>query len=121
MLAGRHDHQEHVTHHSVCHGSEHALTPAQIAEGIESTPGWEERGGRLRRTFRFPSFDDTMRFVDRMAELAQSANHHPDFSVSDKRVVSVELWTHKMGCLTSLDFDLAMSINEVHDLMVPGE
>jgi 4a-hydroxytetrahydrobiopterin dehydratase len=50
-----------------------------------------------------------MRFVNRMADVAEREGHHPDFAVHWARV-DVEIWTHAVGGLSENDFVLAAKI-----------
>ncbi len=72
-----------------------------------STPtGWTETSGALERTFELPSFAEAIAFVNRVAELAEQENHHPDIAVSYKRVTL--RWTsHSAGGITDQDYALA--------------
>jgi len=72
-----------------------------------STPeGWSEVDGALEREFRFESFRAAIAFVERVAELAEDANHHPDIRVSYDRV-TLRWWTHTAGGITERDRELA--------------
>jgi 4a-hydroxytetrahydrobiopterin dehydratase len=67
---------------------------------------WSETGGALERTFEFASFPDAIAFVNRLAELAERENHHPDIAVS-YRTVTVRWTTHSAGGITDRDRELA--------------
>jgi pterin-4a-carbinolamine dehydratase len=68
--------------------------------------GWNEVDGKLERQFAFASFRDAIAFVNRVAELAESENHHPDIEVHYDKVV-LRWWTHTAGGVTDRDRDLA--------------
>jgi 4a-hydroxytetrahydrobiopterin dehydratase len=68
--------------------------------------GWDEVEGALQREFRFKDFAAAMNFVNRVAELAEEANHHPDISIHYNRVV-LRFWTHSANAITDLDRELA--------------
>ncbi|MGZ4335380.1 MAG: 4a-hydroxytetrahydrobiopterin dehydratase [Gaiellaceae bacterium] len=68
--------------------------------------GWQERGEALEREFEFPSFSDAITFVNRVAELAESENHHPDIAISYRRV-TLRWTTHSAGGITDRDRDMA--------------
>jgi 4a-hydroxytetrahydrobiopterin dehydratase len=68
--------------------------------------GWGEVDGALEREFEFPDFRGSMAFVDRVAELAESENHHPDIRISYNRV-TLRWWTHTAGGVTDRDRELA--------------
>lgn len=88
------------------------LTPEQVAQHLPSLPGWTLREGRLHREFVFPDFVAAFGFMARAALVAESMNHHPDWSNVWNRVV-VELWTHDQGGLTELDVTLARRMGEL--------
>jgi 4a-hydroxytetrahydrobiopterin dehydratase len=72
-----------------------------------STPeGWSEVEGALERTFELPSFAEAIAFVNRVAELAESADHHPDLFVSYRKV-TLRWTTHSAGGITDRDRELA--------------
>jgi len=73
---------------------------------------WTLKGNDIARSFRFLDFADAMRFVNRVARLAEAANHHPDITISYNRV-RLTLTTHDEGGLTEKDFKLANKINKL--------
>ncbi|HVH52384.1 MAG TPA: 4a-hydroxytetrahydrobiopterin dehydratase [Gaiellaceae bacterium] len=68
--------------------------------------GWTEVDGALQREFELPSFAEAIAFVNRVAELADAENHHPDIAVSYKHV-TLRWTTHSEGGITERDRDLA--------------
>ncbi len=68
--------------------------------------GWEEIDGALERTFEFDSFPAAIAFVDRLAEAAEVANHHPDIDIRYRRV-TVRWTTHSAGGITDRDREMA--------------
>jgi 4a-hydroxytetrahydrobiopterin dehydratase len=68
--------------------------------------GWDEVDGALQREFRFKDFAAAMDFVNRVAETAEKANHHPDIAIHYNRVV-LRFWTHSKNAITELDLELA--------------
>lgn len=54
-----------------------------------------------------------MRFVNKVAKLAEAANHHPDITIYNYNRVRLALTTHDEGGLTVKDFKLAAKINEI--------
>ncbi len=73
---------------------------------------WPEKDGALEQEFEFDSFASAIAFVDRLAELAESENHHPDIRISFKRV-QVRWTTHSAGGVTERDRELAGRTNEL--------
>lgn len=74
--------------------------------------GWEERDGALVQEFELPSFREAIEFVDRLAEIADSENHHPDIDVRYRKV-TVRWTTHSEGGVTDRDRDLAGRTSEL--------
>jgi 4a-hydroxytetrahydrobiopterin dehydratase len=68
--------------------------------------GWDEVDGALERTFELPSFPEAIAFVNRVAEVAEQENHHPDMSISYKKV-TLRWTTHSEGGITERDRELA--------------
>jgi 4a-hydroxytetrahydrobiopterin dehydratase len=62
--------------------------------------------GALERTFELPSFPEAIAFVNRLAELAEGENHHPDIAISYRKV-TVRWTTHSAGGITDRDRELA--------------
>ena len=71
-----------------------------------------ENNLRLKREFKFKDFIGAMKFVNRVADLAESEGHHPDFHIHYNKVL-IELWTHAVGGLSENDFILAAKIDKL--------
>lgn len=74
--------------------------------------GWSREGNEIRRTFEFDSFPRAIAFVNRVADAAEAADHHPDMDIRFSRV-TLALSTHSAGGLTRRDFDLAAKIDQL--------
>ena len=73
--------------------------------------GWEEEGGALRQVFRFRDFVEALAFVNRVGEVAEQMNHHPDIDIR-WNAVTLRLSTHSEGnVVTDLDRQLASRID----------
>jgi 4a-hydroxytetrahydrobiopterin dehydratase len=68
--------------------------------------GWSEVDGALQREFRFDDFADALAFVNRVGELAESENHHPDVELGWARVV-LRWRTHSADAITDSDREMA--------------
>jgi 4a-hydroxytetrahydrobiopterin dehydratase len=85
------------------------LDDAAIATGLQSL-NWTRAGDAITTTVVHKNFAEAMVFVNRVAELAESRNHHPDIAISWNKV-TLTLSTHDAGGLTQLDLDLATAID----------
>jgi 4a-hydroxytetrahydrobiopterin dehydratase len=74
--------------------------------------GWIDSQDALERTFELPSFREAVAFVNRVADLAEEADHHPDIAISYKKV-TLRWTTHSEGGITDRDRDLAARTNEL--------
>lgn len=83
-----------------------ALSSSEADSRLANLPGWRIESGELVRTFQFADFRAAMAFVNKVAELAEQAGHHPDIDIRYNRV-RLALVTHDAGGLTAKDFDLA--------------
>jgi 4a-hydroxytetrahydrobiopterin dehydratase len=82
------------------------LTAIQAQRSMKRVPLWTKRRQLISRTFVFADFVKAMAFVNRVAVLAESRDHHPDIDVRWNKV-TLGLSTHSAGGLTTKDFSLA--------------
>jgi len=87
------------------------LSPQQAAARLSGLPDWQIESGELVRTFKFEDFVAAMGFVNRVADLAEAAAHHPDIDIRYNRVRLASV-THDAGGITGKDFDLAAEADQ---------
>jgi 4a-hydroxytetrahydrobiopterin dehydratase len=68
---------------------------------------WEREGDEIVRDWKFENFAEAIAFVNRVAEAAEEANHHPDIFVHGWNKVRLALTNHSAGGLTDPDFGMA--------------
>jgi 4a-hydroxytetrahydrobiopterin dehydratase len=86
------------------------LDETEIRSRLDELEGWTRDGDTIRRTYTLDSFAEAVAFVNRIAELAERADHHPDIDIRYDRV-GCALSTHSEGGLTRRDFDLARQLD----------
>jgi 4a-hydroxytetrahydrobiopterin dehydratase len=86
------------------------LPEDEIARRLPGLPGWKRNGERLERTYTFETFPKAIAFVNRVAEIAESLDHHPDITINYTKVTLV-VTTHDASGLTASDFTLATRID----------
>ena len=86
------------------------LPHEEIEEMLSRLDGWRQDGLCILRDFVFGSFKDAMAFVNRVAEVAEEIDHHPDITINYTRV-TMSITTHSVGGLTRRDFRLAGRID----------
>ena len=74
---------------------------------------WREDEQALVRDLEFKDFAEAMAFVNRVAEVAEEANHHPDILIHGWNRVRLTLTTHSSGRLTDADREMARRIDEL--------
>jgi 4a-hydroxytetrahydrobiopterin dehydratase len=74
--------------------------------------GWIDSQDALERTFELPSFREAIAFVNRVADLAEEADHHPDIAISYRKV-TLRWTTHSAGGITERDSELAARTNDL--------
>jgi 4a-hydroxytetrahydrobiopterin dehydratase len=96
-----------------CEGGIPRLEEDQVQHYLASLPGWKRTGDgqRIRREWRVKDFLTGLDFFQRVAQLAEEENHHPDLHLTGYRNVAIEIWTHAVGGLTENDFILAAKID----------
>jgi 4a-hydroxytetrahydrobiopterin dehydratase len=88
------------------------LRSNEIRQELAKVQSWRLSGKKIQRAFDFEDFNEAMRFVNRVARLAESMNHHPDILIQYNKV-KLSLTTHDEGGLTMKDFRLAQKINRI--------
>jgi 4a-hydroxytetrahydrobiopterin dehydratase len=72
---------------------------------------WEQKEDTIERTFEFVDFSEALEFVNRVGEISEEAQHHPNILLHSYNKVTISLTTHSEGKVTDKDFDLAQKIN----------
>jgi 4a-hydroxytetrahydrobiopterin dehydratase len=80
------------------------LTDAEIVAALSSLPGWTRDGQAIAKQFTCATFADAVSAVVRLAFEAEAADHHPDLTISYRRV-RVSYSTHSEGALTRKDIE----------------
>lgn len=88
------------------------LDPSSLANSLELLPEWKREGDWLVRTVRCASFRDAIDLVDRVADAAEEADHHPDIEIVWRRV-TFRLTSKASGGLTQRDLDMAGRIDRL--------
>ncbi len=79
------------------------LNEEDIIEKLNGLSGWSNDNGKIFKKFEFNSYNETIDFVNKVADIANAINHHPDMDVSFKSCI-VYFTTHAVDGLSVLDF-----------------
>ena len=101
-------------HCKPCEGGVEPMNRKQSETLLQQVPGWalDEDGRGISRRFEFKNFYETIAFINAMAWIANSENHHPDFSAG-YHYCSVTFTTHAIKGLSENDFICAARVNEL--------
>jgi len=86
------------------------LSEDEIAGRLGSVPGWQREGEWLQRVYKLATFPAAIAFVNRVAEIAEALDHHPDITIEYTKV-TLRVTTHDAKGLTAGDFELAARID----------
>ncbi len=86
------------------------LNTESIRTWLDSHKGWKRRSNQIIKSFRFSSFRDSIVFVNRVATLADTHDHHPNIDIQYDNV-TITLSTHDAGGITEKDLKLAEQID----------
>ncbi len=95
-----------------CEAGDTPMPSEEVRENLAKVPGWKLNGKKIEREFVFKDFVEAMKFVNRVADVAEGEGHHPDLHIHWNKVL-VELWTHSIGGLSENDFIVAAKINRI--------
>lgn len=88
------------------------LTDEEIDARLDDVDGWTVLDGKLQRDFTFEDFVAAFGFMAKVALIAESLNHHPEwFNVYNR--VSIHLMTHDVEGISNNDFEFAARVNRV--------
>ena len=85
------------------------LSADQVAEKLKALPGWEYKNNAISKMFKFKEYLHGIEFVQKVAEIAEAADHHPDIAINYTRV-TFSCSTHTDGGVTDKDIKLAQNI-----------
>jgi len=88
------------------------LSDDEIASRLKETVGWVAEDGKLIRKYKFANFAESLAFVNRVGEIAEKADHHPDITFG-WGYAEIATTTHDRGGITGVDFTLAKKIGQL--------
>jgi 4a-hydroxytetrahydrobiopterin dehydratase len=86
------------------------LSAEELEVLLQEHPAWKLAGGKIVRDWEFGSFAEAMIFVNRVAAMAEAADHHPDMDIRYSRV-RLGLVSHDSGGITRRDARMAAQLD----------
>ncbi len=87
------------------------LSGIEIQDALSGLDGWELKDNAIRKTFTFETYMESIAFINRLAEIAEEANHHPDMVVGWCRI-DVAFTSHDQGGVTLACIEMAKKANK---------
>ena len=88
------------------------LSEEEVKTALASLAGWEFDDNKIEKKFKFGNFAEALAFVNKVGEIAEAADHHPDISFG-WGYAEIETTTHDRGGVTDLDLALAAKIDQI--------
>ena len=104
------DRRDQVLGALIMQSSKPTLSGEELTELVHQLPEWALEDGKLVRFFTFPDFVQAIAFVNRVAQLAEQAGHHPDIDIRYNRV-KLALVSHDAGGITAQDAAMARRLS----------
>ena len=97
-----------------CEGGVAPLAADEAKKLAPEIPKWKVsvEPPRVSREFKFKDFNEALKFTNRVGELAERENHHPDIFLA-WGLVKLTLWTHSVGGLSENDFIFAAKVGSL--------
>lgn len=88
------------------------LSEFEIQEKLSLLSGWEFKENAIRKTFTFDTYMDSIAFINRLAEKAEEANHHPDMIVGWCKI-DLAFTSHDQGGVTAACIEMAKEVEVI--------
>ncbi len=89
----------------------HVYRGPELQTAVSQLPGWQIKNDALTRQWTFPDFIAAIEFVNAVAKIAETIQHHPDIEIHYNKV-QLALSTHDAGGITDADLEFATRLNQ---------
>lgn len=86
----------------------------ELEKYLSEMTHWFIEENSITKNYVFPNFKEAIKFINKVAELAEEKNHHPDIKLFNYRNVTINLSTHRVGGVTEKDLELAKLIDSIY-------
>lgn len=100
-----------------CEGGTPPMNIEEVQKYLSEVSGWIVVDGnkRINKKFKFKNFVEAIKFMNKVAEIAEQEQHHPNIHIFYS-IVELELWTHAIAGLSENDFILASKVDKIQNL-----
>ena len=102
-----------ASEHAARDGTAPKLSDDEVETLAQQIPGWSVEDGKLTRDLKLKNFKEALALVNRIGELAEAENHHPDLCIHGWNRVRIDFYTHTAQGISRNDFILAAKVNEL--------
>ena len=88
------------------------LSEEEVGDLLANLPDWRSENSHLKRRFEFKNFAESLAFVNKVGEIAEAADHHPDISFG-WGYTEIATTTHDRGGITDVDFAIVRKIDAI--------
>ena len=96
-----------------CEGGVKPFTKIEAEKYLKRVDSWKLSGKKITKQLVFKDFTTLIKFINKLASLAENEGHHPDFTVHYRKL-DLEIWTHAINGLSENDFILAAKIDKLY-------
>ncbi len=89
------------------------LSESKINEKLTNLKGWEYRNNLIGKEYQLKDFREALVLVNKVGEIAEEMDHHPDIFLHNWNKVKITISTHSAGGITENDFKLAEKIEKI--------
>jgi len=90
-----------------------AVTKEEAKEYVKRVEGWKLVDDSIEKNYKFSNFKQAIEFINKVAEVADSENHHPDILLWNWNNVKLTITTHAVKGLSKNDFVLAAHVDQI--------
>jgi 4a-hydroxytetrahydrobiopterin dehydratase len=90
----------------------HEIIKRTLKETIIESNNWGDSNKKLERTFKFKDFNESINFVNKVAKIAESQNHHPDIEINYNKV-KISITDHEKGEVSEKCYKLVKDIDKL--------
>ena len=90
-----------------------AMTKEEAEEHVKRVEGWKLVNDSIEKNYKFSNFKQAIEFINKVAEVADSENHHPDILLWNWNNVKLTITTHAVKGLSNSDFVLAAHVDQI--------
>lgn len=95
-----------------CEGNIPSLTKEESEEYLKQIDNWTLENNSIIKKFKLKNFSEAINFVNKIAEVAEEEQHHPDILVYGWNKVKVTMSTHAIKGLSENDFIIAAKLDK---------